>query len=130
MSSISFIIACKQSYRKGNVFTGVCLSTGGGSLCPGNLYLGDSMFMGISVRENPQYSEGRAVRILLECFLISLGVNMLGMALRVAGAFVIVFLVPLVVFIYVSRKRSTDPKRQRQVYLSLQSYQRVLGQGT
>ena len=52
------------------VFTGVCLSTGGGGLCPGGCLSGGSLSRGVSVRETPPYSNMRAVRILLECILV------------------------------------------------------------
>ena len=91
--------AHKRSLEQGNVFTGVCLSTGGlcdvtsclaawshipsggslsrgvcvrGSLSRGGLCQGDQrgLSRGASVREPPPlHGDERAVRILLECFL-------------------------------------------------------------
>ena len=44
-----------RSLGQGNIFTGVCLSTGG---------------EGVSLTETPPYGKERAVRILFECILV------------------------------------------------------------
>ena len=55
---------------KGYVFTGVCLSTGGGGLCPeGRLCPGGSLSRG-SLSKGGLCQHVRAVRILLECILV------------------------------------------------------------
>ena len=73
--------------REGNVFTLVCDSVhrggvsvygrflsgegvcpGGGCLCPAGVSLSSR---GVSVQGDPPYSKERAVRILLECILVS-----------------------------------------------------------
>ena len=61
---------------EGYVFTGVCLSTGGSrSLSRGvSIPGGESLSRGVwggSVRKTPLYGNERAVRILLECILVT-----------------------------------------------------------
>ena len=51
---------------EGNVFTGVCLSTGWG-LCSGGLCLGG----GVLCQGDPPYGNMQAVRILLECIFVT-----------------------------------------------------------
>ena len=70
-----FFTARKTKLREGNVFTGVCLSTGGSSAFPPcylhstiphpELYPGDC-----TPRTPPPGTQKRAVSILLECFLV------------------------------------------------------------
>ena len=60
---VQLITARKRSLGKGNIFTGVCLSTGGscpqgglcpgGSLCPGEFQSREGLCLGVSVRETP-----------------------------------------------------------------------------
>ena len=80
------IAAGKRSLGQGNVFTGVCLSVHRGSLMSLPVWLPDPMFLkgGLcpwshvppggslprGVFPPPHKSENRAVRILLECFLV------------------------------------------------------------
>ena len=77
---VQLITARKRSLGKGNIFTGVCLSTRGVYV-----HRGVSVQGGVSVRGSfspervsvwgslsgrPPYSYVRAVRILLECILV------------------------------------------------------------
>ena len=55
------------------LFTGRGLCRGGlcrGDLCRGGLCLGGSLSRGVPVRKTHLYGKERAVRILLECFLV------------------------------------------------------------
>ena len=57
---VQLITARKRSLGKGNIFTGVCLSTGGsmstggvsvqGGLCPGEFQSREGLCLGVSVR--------------------------------------------------------------------------------
>ena len=68
-----------QSLGQGNVFTGVCLSKGGGGLSAGGLLRGSArwgslhltgLYRGAGLGRPPMKLGKRAVRLLLECFLV------------------------------------------------------------
>ena len=92
--SCSFITARKRSVGQGNIFTGICLSTGGGGLLdrdrdpPDRDHRTETPWTETpldkdpldrdprtetsSLDRDPPYGKERAVRILLECILVLL----------------------------------------------------------
>ena len=64
------LLAPANEVCEGYVFTGVCLSTGGGSPSGGSLSRGGGLCQGDPPDRDPPYSNEQAVRILLECILV------------------------------------------------------------
>ena len=70
------IIARKRSLGQGNMYTGVCLSTGGWCMVPGGCAWSRGVHgPGGVPGGDPRRLLLRAVRILLECILVLIDVN-------------------------------------------------------
>ena len=74
--SLSLHYRPQLKLREGNVFTPVCDSVHGGSLCPRASLSGGSLSMGVTIREtSTPHGKERAVRIPLECILVPIFVR-------------------------------------------------------